>query len=590
MNKQELSVVVVLVVLLLGWFFFQSKFMAPTPSPAAVATNATARAAGGPAALAAAGTNAPAAQAPTPAPVQAEAAAPRPQPLLPEQRETLTNDQVAFTFSSWGAGVARATLKTYRAEKKADSGPVELDFSRRPALVLDGVPGLSGTDDFAITRSPDGRSLLFTRETPEKLRFERTVTLGTGYVVRVSDVFVNAGAAPASLPVHRIALGPVDESATGSNSGGYAYLGVDYLTVRGQRVMSWDSKIAGLFGAGGGLLGCLRQQPAMAPPPSVTQPLDQPVAWVAARNKYFTQIITPATPATNALLYAARNPAVSNAFALGSVSAELVLAGQTLQPGERTTRELTYYAGPKLFGELRQLGNRQDWVVLKAWRFWGWWRWCCLGLLWLLNGFYKLIPNYGVAIIALTVLVKAATWPLTKKSNDNMKKMQKIQPLLAQAREKYSKTPDKLQQATMQIYRAHGVNPMSGCLPMLLQMPIFIALFVVLRAAIELRFAPCLWIGDLSEPENLLAGLIPIAGSLNILPLLMTATMVWQQKLTPATGDPQQQKIMMFMPVFMLFLFYKMPSALVLYWTVSQVLSIAQLYWQLKVERQLKPA
>jgi YidC/Oxa1 family membrane protein insertase len=135
-----------------------------------------------------------------------------------------------------------------------------------------------------------------------------------------------------------------------------------------------------------------------------------------------------------------------------------------------------------------------------------------------------------------------------------------------------------MQQETMKFYKENKVNPMGGCLPMLIQIPVFIALFVVLRSAIELRFSKFLWIRDLSEPENLFAGLIPVVGSLNILPLLMSATMVWQQKLTPSAGDPQQQKMMaIMMPIMMLFFFYTMPSGLVLYWTTSNLIMIIQM-------------
>jgi YidC/Oxa1 family membrane protein insertase len=224
-----------------------------------------------------------------------------------------------------------------------------------------------------------------------------------------------------------------------------------------------------------------------------------------------------------------------------------------------------------------------------------WFGWICKLLLPTLNWIYALIPNYGIAIIILTVLVRIVFWPVTHKSTQDMKKMAAIQPLVAQLREKYKDKPQKLNQETMALYREHKVNPMSGCLPMLIQIPVFIALFTVLRSAVELRFAPFLWIRDLSEPEGLFHGarlfqLLPLVDSLNILPLLMTATTIWQQKLTPAAGDPQQQKMMMLMPVFMLFLFYNMAAALVLYWTTSQVLSIAQILLQRRVSRPKAPS
>ena len=219
--------------------------------------------------------------------------------------------------------------------------------------------------------------------------------------------------------------------------------------------------------------------------------------------------------------------------------------------------------------------------MFKAWPGFVWWRWACVGLLGLLNIIHIVLPNYGVAIIILTILVKLVFWPITHKGNLHMKKMQAIQPELTKLREKHKKSPEKLQKAQMELYRQHGVNPLAGCLPMFVQIPVFIALFTVLRSAVELRFAGFLWIADLSEPEGLLAGVLPWPQSgLNLLPLAMTGTMVLQQRLTPTAGDPQQQKMMMFMPVMMLFIFYTMPSALVLYWTVSQSLSIVQLLVQ----------
>jgi YidC/Oxa1 family membrane protein insertase len=159
--------------------------------------------------------------------------------------------------------------------------------------------------------------------------------------------------------------------------------------------------------------------------------------------------------------------------------------------------------------------------------------------------------------------------------------MQAIQPKVTALREKYKKDPQRMNREVMALYKENKVNPMAGCLPMLVQIPVFIGLFTVLRSAVELRFANFLWISDLSEPEGLLRGVLPFPESgLNVLPVYMTVTMVLQQQLTPTAGDPQQKKMMMFMPVIMLLLFYGMPSALVLYWSTSQTLAIVQLLLQ----------
>jgi len=312
------------------------------------------------------------------------------------------------------------------------------------------------------------------------------------------------------------------------------------------------------------------------------------IDWMAVKNKFFVQLLAPERSGNGFVMDAARavsekeTPENARTWAqtavINEVSGGMRFRERTVYPGKSFTRTMSYYVGPKKYSLLEELGNRQDEVMLYAW--WEWFRWLCKTLLWTLNAIYKVIPNYGVAIILLTIIVRIIFWPVTHKGTESMKRMQKIQPLVAGLKEKYKDKPQKLQQETMALYKTHKVNPMAGCLPMVVQMPVFIALFNVLRSAVELRFASFLWVSDLSEPEGLLEGMIPLVGSLNILPLLMTATTVMQQRMTPTSGDPQQQKMMVFMPVFMLFIFYSMPSALVLYWTTSQFLSILQLLRQ----------
>ena len=169
-------------------------------------------------------------------------------------------------------------------------------------------------------------------------------------------------------------------------------------------------------------------------------------------------------------------------------------------------------------------------------------------------------------------------WPLTRKSTLGMKKMQEIQPLMKELQKKYKGNPQRLQQETWALYKEKKVNPLSSCLPMLIQIPVFIALFNVLRSAVELRFAPFLWIGDLSEPEGLFAAYLPFGG-LNLLPIVMAVTTALQTKFTPSTGDNSQQKMMMyFMPVMMLVMFYSFPAALSLYWCLNNILSIVQMW------------
>ena len=209
----------------------------------------------------------------------------------------------------------------------------------------------------------------------------------------------------------------------------------------------------------------------------------------------------------------------------------------------------------------------------------GMWRVICYPLVWVLNAFHDLVPNYGVAIILLTVLVRLVFWPLTHKSTVGMRRMQEIQPKLKELQAKFKGNPQRLQQETWALYRENKVNPLSSCLPMLIQIPVFVALFNVLRTAVELRYSSFLWIADLSEPERLFPETFAAIGGLNVLPILMAVTMALQSWLTPSTGDRSQKKMMVFlMPAMMLFMFYSFPAALSLYWTLSQVFSIVQMW------------
>ena len=200
-----------------------------------------------------------------------------------------------------------------------------------------------------------------------------------------------------------------------------------------------------------------------------------------------------------------------------------------------------------------------------------------------MNFFNRYLPGgYGVAIILLTILIRILFWPLTHKSTESMKRMQEVQPELKVLQEKYKKDPQRMQQETMKLYKREEGKPDGWMSADVYSDSGLHCPLPVLRNAIELRFADFLWIADLSTSENLFAGKIPFVGALNILPIVMSVSMIWQQKLTaPATAitpeQQQQQKMMtVMMPILMLFFFYTMPSGLVLYWTVSNSLMIAQ--------------
>lgn len=254
-----------------------------------------------------------------------------------------------------------------------------------------------------------------------------------------------------------------------------------------------------------------------------------------------------------------------------------LLAGNldTLPAGSAKEYAYRIFYGPKKLKLLQETGFNLD----KAVNF-GWFDVIAKPTLWMLNFFYSFCRNYGIAIILVTVLFKAVFWPITQKGMKSMKNMQKLQPKMMKIKEKYKDDPAKMNQEVMNLYRTYKVNPLGGCMPMLLQIPVFFALYKVLLQCIELRHAPfMLWINDLAAPDRLWIGFdIPYLGGLPVLTLLMGASMFLQQKLTPTTADPTQAKIMMFLPVIFTFMFLNFASGLVLYWFVNNLLAILQQY------------
>jgi YidC/Oxa1 family membrane protein insertase len=488
-------------------------------------------------------------------------------PSVPEQRLTLANDNIELTVSSYGGAVVSAVFKKYPEENRKASGPMMLDFESAPALRYAGLPVPAGT----IEKTADG--LLYVASLGDGRLFKRAFKLEGGYLLNVEDSFVNATAAPWALPALRLPTGPMKEAKGTTAMAGVVTLGVDsFAPVDGVR--HWGKDLYKLFKQVPAEAQQFTSTPAMIPP--------APVNWIAAKNKFFVQILTPEA-AANAFDLSVRRAGEGKKNVPVEVSAALQFDSEVIAGSESLTRKARVYIGPKDYSLLKTQG--MDQVEIMEFRSMGFWKFMNpvmypikISLLWGLNALEKVVRNYGVAIMLLTVIVRIIFWPLTHKGTESMRKMQALQPQLKEIREKFKDNPQRMQQETMAFYKTNKVNPMGGCLPMLLQIPVFIALFVVLRSAVELRFSKFLWVRDLSEPENLFAGMIPVIGSLNILPILMAVTMVWQQKLTPSAGDPQQQKMMaVMMPIMMLFFFYTMPSGLVLYWTISQVIAIIQM-------------
>lgn len=240
----------------------------------------------------------------------------------------------------------------------------------------------------------------------------------------------------------------------------------------------------------------------------------------------------------------------------------------------RCDHSWTVYVGPMDYFTLKDMGvGLERTVYLGRWVL----RWIGKVILYAFVTIHKVIPNYGLVIIIFSILVKGLFYPLTKKSIASIRKMQELQPEIKKLQEKYKKDPAKLQKATMEMYRKYNVNPASGCFPLLLQMPVFFAMYAVFRNTIELRGASFLWIDDLSAPDTIvrLSSKIPLYGDkVNLLPFIMAITMFIQQK--KSMKDPKQAMMVYIMPIFLFFIFNNISSGLVLYWTMFNLLQLLQ--------------
>jgi len=502
--------------------------------PSAVATNAIAPQPQAP--------PAPASQNPQPATLSTSA------PAQPEQIVTLSNKFMRVDFTSWGGGVRSVELLQHKGnsnEVETLNGP-----GLAPALSLVGVSDAGSNSIFAMQAVGEK-----TVQARSSNGIVKTFTLSNDYLLAV-NVQMPATLAPAGT------VGVVIGTAVPTQARELP----NYL------VVDWEN--ASKFRN--------RTLPRVADRVKAGKPHeDISAGWIAVKNQYFTMVLSPTTNVTGAtygivdLTPTGKVPVVRGLVAAADVPAIKGTDGSVSCP-------FTWYAGPKDYNRLVALGKHQEELMDFGTPMDFYSGLFGVMLLHSLNFFYGLIPNYGVAIILVTIALKIVFWPIQAKSIRSMKDMQKFQPLMNKLREKYKDDPQKLNTEMMKLYKEHKINPFSGCLPVLVQLPVLVAFYRVLLNAIALRGASFMWIHDLSQPDTIavVAGL-PI----NPLPIFMTAGTFMQQKMTPTGGDPQQQKMMMFMPFMMLFFFYKLAAGLTLYYTLQQALSVLQQWRSMRHKR-----
>lgn len=481
----------------------------------------------------------------------------------------LSDERMELVFTRIGGRLKRATLLL------GDSGQNSVQLvpvEQAPDTEVVYPLGLRFTDEslgealnfrrFDVEKDPSGKTVTFSLSIPGKGVIRKRFSLSDRPRVLETQVdYVNEADQPQILGM--------DQTPA-------------YYLYWGPNVHSGDEKMglkqAFVWYQGGNLTELATS--GMTPPQGQEQfskSLTNP-EWVAVKSAYFVVALKPGFEGGQGWAYG--NPKQFR-FGIGAPRFEV-------QPKGEQSNSFSLYMGPD---EQRTLAAA--WPTLPhVLRFfqppWGFMDWFAKVLLGLLNWFYAYVPNYGLGIIFVTIVVRIAIYPLTLKSMRSMKKMQLLGPELEELKKKYSDNQQELNKKMMEMYKERGVNPLGGCLPMLLQTPVFFALYRMLSSAYELRGAPFVgWITDLTQPDRMLPMpwmqgvpfLGPMFEYLNLLPILMGVAMVVSQKVMPVSGpaqNPQQKMMMNIMPVFMSFMFYTMPSGLNLYFLTSTILGVVQ--------------
>jgi YidC/Oxa1 family membrane protein insertase len=495
----------------------------------------------------------------------------------PEQLVVLENALARYTFSSHGGGLKLVELKRYPEtvgcyRKGSTTNLASLNTAAAvPALALLGGEALQGDGVYTLSRSQD--CVRAEKPLSNGLLVVKEFRLSSNYLLAVTVRLENRSGQALTLPPQlwevgtATPMGPLDDA---SRLAVYWYNGA-------KREVS-----ASEFSSTGFL--CMPRTP-----PARIERGHNDILWASVHNQFFALAVLLPSNAPAAQLTVLKtnlpppSPAVleiapranRNPFGLRAV---LTYPALKLEAGQAWERQFHVYAGPKEYQLLVEIaaafGNELD-LLMDYGGFFGFFAKLLLLSMNFLHDTLKL--SYALAIIVITVLIKLLFWPLTQASTRSMKRMQQLQPQMKVIQEKYKDDPAKMNRKLMEFMKEHKVSPMAGCLPILIQLPVFFGFYKMILTAIELRGARFLWACDLTKPDTILYVLgFPI----NPLPLIMGATMLWQSYLTPTSPgmDPVQQRLMKYvMPLFFLGILYNFSAGLTLYWTVQNLLSIAQM-------------
>ena len=486
----------------------------------------------------------------------------------------LENDLARYRFGNVNGGIDLVDLKRYPNDTSCSdeeiAGEDEVSFAQLNPWSSTSILSLrmgdsNPTQGYEIQEKDGGVSMVLALE--GGLRIEKVFELGTNYLVKAKTKITNTSDTALNVPSQYWSVGtatPLAPEDNGILMGMMYYNGSDIERVK----ESWFANRT---------LGCFPGTPRQK-----FSYGDTPINWGSVDNQFFTVALIPKDAANEIV---AQQPALKfdadleQPFTIQKgFHAEMGFEGQVLPPNESIEREFDIFAGPKEYNTLARLsssfGNELDGIM----DFGGFFGFFAKALLLSMNGLNGLGLSYGFSIVVITFIIKLLFWPLTQASTRSMKRMAALQPQMKEIQEKYKEDPQKMNRKLMEFMRENRVSPLGGCLPILLQLPVFFGFYTMLQSAIELRGASFLWTCDLSKPDTLF--IIPGLGvPFNLWPILMGAAQLWQTSMTPPSPgmDPAQQKIMKYMPLMFVFILYNFSAGLALYWTVQNLLSIVQM-------------
>jgi YidC/Oxa1 family membrane protein insertase len=483
---------------------------------------------------------------------------------FPEKIETLHNSDVELRFTNRGGGIKEAILLGQVAEKgerlalnSAESAPIGAIIESRQL----GTPAFS---EFTASREANS-AVKFEAITAEQIAirkkffFQQSPEKKDNFVVEMDVELENRGTELYRSAGYFVAIG----SAAPIHPKDYPSYTRLVWCIAG-KAKGID---VGWFGSSGGLLGM--GQRAARP---FYQENIAGAEWVAVSDQFFTTLVAPLTAKADAVWGRCFDIERAPDQKLLGIEGALGMPGFEVQPGQTYSARFEIYAGPKLYHRLAQLPHNEAEIM-----DFGMFKLVCQFLLNFMNLLHSWLHDYGLAILALTTIIKLTLWPIQNKANRSMRQMAALSPKMQELKEKYKDDPTRMNQEVMKLYKQYGINPVGGCLPMMIQIPIFFGLFKMLGQAVELRNAKFLWVKDLSQPDTIAH--LPLLGwPINIIPLCMAATQIWLMAMTPKTGDPTQRRVMMFTPLIFLFICYNFAAALALYYTAQNLFSILQFY------------